>query len=230
MEIKSCKKGHLLTPENISIINIGNGKVKRLCKTCISIRVKIQLEKSREKRFDLRKEKIATWKREISDIDLCWAAGHFEGEGTITISAKQREGYARPTASLCSTDLQVIELFNSWWPTSRAGCKPRFPKCNSNAKPVHRWEINSAFKVRAFIDQIEPFLKTDRCKEKFVVVSEFTNKVLEPSQGVRKQRYPEYKEMIMRLNHRGIAPFIPSSERLIEHARSNDLMPKIENK
>lgn len=175
--------------------------------------------KQRNARALARTERIEAWKQFISPADLSWAAGHFEGEGTISISAVRRGGYARPLASLASTDLQVIELFSTWWPTSCAGKKPRFP--TTNARAVYRWEINSAFKVRAFIDQLGPYLRTERCRAKFSVVSQFTDKVLAPHAGKVKQRHPQYIEMIRRLNHRGSAPFV-------EQAAESNILPALE--
>lgn len=162
--------------------------------------------KARNERALARMARIEEWKRQVSPADLDWAAGHFEGEGTISISAERRNGYARPLASLASTDVEVIEFFNRCWPTSIAGKKPRIP--TPNARPVYRWEINSATKVRAFIDQLAPHLRTTRCKTKFALVSEFVDKILEPHQGKVKPRHPEYITKIRELNHRGSAPFV----------------------
>ncbi len=70
-------------------------------------------------------------------------------------------------------------------------------------------EINSAAKVRAFIDQIQPYLRTKRCKDKFLLVGEFVDKILAPHTGKTKVRHPEYIDKIRRLNHRGNKPYIP---------------------
>jgi len=191
-------------------------------------------DKERAQRASARAARIESWKRDISPADLAWAAGHFEGEGTISISAERRNGYARPLASLASTDREIIELFSAWWPTSIAGKKPRVP--SANARPVYRWEINSASKVRAFIDQIGPYLRTARCRAKFEVVSEFTDKVLAPHQGKVKQRHPEYIALIRRLNHRGSAPFLGqillpgSGTTVLEAVFQREMLPALEHK
>lgn len=174
--------------------------------------------KERARRAAARTARIEAWKRDIDPTALAWAAGHFEGEGTISISAERRSGYARPLASLVSTDRQVIELFSAWWPTSIAGKKPRTP--SPNARPVYRWEINSAAKVRAFIDQLQPYLRTERCRAKFELVSEFTDKVLAPHEGKIKPRHPEYIALIRRLNQRG--------RTVLEHATESRLLPALE--
>lgn len=187
-------------------------------------------EKDKQRRADVRFLRIESWKRDLSPAELAWAAGHFEGEGTISLSAERRHGYARPLASLASTDKEVIDLFGLWWPTSIAGKSPRFPTPNSRA--VFRWEINSAIKVRAFIDQIQPYLRTKRCKDKFALVSEFTNKVLAPGQGKYKARYPEFIARIRELNHRGAAPFLgqimlPTGRTVLEEVEQSKLLPAL---
>ena len=212
-----CQRGHPFDQANTSVSTTGN-RVRRHCKTCMRDRARSRYQlKDRVARADARMKRIEEWKRDISAADLAWAAGHFEGEGTISISAERRNGYARPLASLVSTDRQVIDLFSEWWPTSMAGKKPRIP--TPNARPVYRWEINSAVKVRAFIDQMYPHLRTKRCRAKFDVVGEFTDKILAPRAGKVRPRHPEYIEMIRRLNHRGSTPF--------EHAVEN-MLPAIE--
>lgn len=105
-------------------------------------------------------------------------------------------------------------MFSAWWPTSIAGKKPRFPTPNSRA--VYRWEINSAVKVRAFIDQIRPYIRTVRCMAKFAVVSEFTDKMLLPHVGKVKVRHPEYIAQIRLLNRRG--------RTVLEHAQEKQLL------
>lgn len=182
--------------------------------------------KERQRRAAARDARIQAWKRYISPTELAWAAGHFEGEGTISISAERRNGYARPLASLASTDRQVIELFSGWWPTSIAGKRPRFP--TANARAVYRWEINSALKVRAFIDQIQPYLLTERCKAKFEVVSEFTDKILAPHRGKVRPRHPEYIDLIRRLNHRGSAPYVGTGKTVLEHVAEQKMLPALE--
>lgn len=224
-----CLRGHPFDAANTLLVSRGNGKMKRCCRACARLRAAERYQvNGRVARALARAERIEEWKREISPADLAWAAGHFEGEGTISISSESRNGYARPLASLASTDRAVIDLFCGWWPTSIAGKNPRVP--TPNARAVYRWEINSAIKVRAFIDQIAPHLRTERCRLKFAVVSEFVDLVLSPHAGKRRPRHPEYIDAIRRLNHRGSAPYIPNSmlpsgQTVLERIQSDNLLP-----
>lgn len=196
-------------------------KPRRTDKVLLAKRLERYRAADRARRAAARAAKIEAWKRDVSPAELAWAAGHFEGEGTISISSERRHGYARPLAALASTDRQVIDLFSTWWPTSIAGKKPRFP--TPRARAVYRWEINSAMKVRAFIDQITPFLRTTRCRDKFAVVSEFTDKVLAPHTGKVKQRHPDYITRIRAMNQRG-QMMQPSGKTVLEHAQEKQLL------
>lgn len=222
---KACQRGHPFDEANTLLVRkAGRPQMQRQCRTCARERTQARYQAvDRVKRSTARLARIEAWKRAISPAELAWAAGHFEGEGTISISAERRNGYARPLASLASTDREVIELFSAWWPTSIAGKKARYP--TANARAVFRWEINSAVKVRAFIDQIQPYLRTVRCRAKFELVGEFTDKVLAPHVGKTKQRHPEYIELIRRLNHRGSAPFVGKT--VLEQVQEANMLPAI---
>jgi hypothetical protein len=212
----ACKYGHLLTEANSYIYERKGtraGTFKVMCRICHREAQNRRWQKDRLFRAAARAARIEDWKRNISRTDLAWAAGHFEGKGTISISSTGHGGYARPHASLASTDRQVIDLFSTWWPTSIAGKKLRFRTPNSKA--VYRWEINSASKVRAFIDQIRPHLRTERCRAKFALVSEFTDLILAPHIGRTRPRHPEYIDAIRRLNHRGQL-LLPSGETILD--------------
>jgi hypothetical protein len=233
MIITHCIHGHLYDDANTYFSTRRNGSKKKHCRACARQRAAVYYERERERRSSERQQRIEEWKRPISEIDLSWAAGHFEGEGTISISSGRRKGYARPLASLCSTDQQVIALFDLWWPSSMAGIAPRVP--TENSRPVYRWGINSAVKVRAFIDQLSPFLRTDRCKQKFDLVGEFVDRILAPHTGKEKPRFPEYIDRIRQMNRRGSLPFLgqillPTGETVHQRIESQKLLPPPEAK
>lgn len=41
---------------------------------------------------------------------LSWAAGAFEGEGTVTITKSGKRGYTRPAVMLTSTDREMVNV------------------------------------------------------------------------------------------------------------------------
>lgn len=220
-----CINGHPFDAENTRVVKRGNGRTSRQCRACCAQRMRVTYDAARVSRTARRVAEIEAWKRDISAAELSWAAGHFEGEGTISLSAEKRQGYTRPIVSLCSTDREVIALFDSWWPTS-SNKKPRFP--TERARAVYRWELNSAKKIRAFIDQVRPHLRTERCKTKFALVSEFVDKVLEPHTGKTKPRHQEYLPAIRLLNQRGRQPgqlLLGNGKTVLQHMEAAKLLP-----
>lgn len=205
---EACSHGHPFLPENTYVYKgIRNGReyIHRYCRKCMKVVITNRQDRDRLRRLNIRLQKVEAWRRYISPADLAWAAGHFEGEGTITLmgTMDSHDGRVRPLACLCSTDRQIIAMFSAWWPSSASGKTPRKPTKNANL--VYRWEINSAAKIRIFIDQILPHIKTDRCRRKFELVSSIADKMLASHRGKRKPRYPEELAEIRRLNRRGTA-------------------------
>lgn len=129
--------------------------------------------------------------------DLAWAAGLFEGEGTITIS-KSRE-YTRPHVSVTSTDIEVIEFFASRWP---AEIKHREP--GGNARRAFVWYVGNATGARQFVNDILPHLRTERVRAKAELLLEDLD---ERRQGSRDPKYRarsnERMARMRELNRRG---------------------------
>src|SRR3990172_12809075 len=99
-------------------------------------------------RIRLRNENRSAYLQPLRD-DRIWAAGHFEGEGTVTISGASRRGYTRPLVVLASTDFQVIEFFNERWPGTIRTYQPKSK--TGRAKLARVWSLNSFEAVRAFL-------------------------------------------------------------------------------
>lgn len=102
------------------------------------------------------------------DIDLAWAAGMFEGEGTATISVTtNRVGNpsGRCVISLTSTDRQIIDFFHERWPASKIGTR--------HADPRHKlawvWVLQGDMVLR-FVADVSRFLRTDAERAKFEIV------------------------------------------------------------
>lgn len=123
----------------------------------------------------LRKAKADNWSRPIDIMDACWAAGHFEGEGTISINQGGITGAYKPVVSLSSTDEQTIDFFCRYWPMKTRGATRR---PTENAKLVWTWRLSGAIRIHRFISTIEPHLRTNRCKDRFAVVKQFCEHML----------------------------------------------------
>lgn len=98
-----------------------------------------------------------------------WAAGLFEGEGTLTIARYPRGDlvYTRPVVTLTMTDRSVVDLFHGWWGGSVAGYQPK-----GNARYAWRWTINSRPPIGRFLDDLGPEFRTERVRAKAALLAE----------------------------------------------------------
>jgi hypothetical protein len=97
----------------------------------------------------------------VTESDLHWAAGLFEGEGTVTIAVRNRDETYRIVVSIANTDRQVIDWFQSRWPGYVQGAYGKRPR----RKPAWYWTLIGP-RAEAFIRQLRPFLRTERVRRK----------------------------------------------------------------
>lgn len=98
---------------------------------------------------------------ELTERELAWAAGLFEGEGTVRISSATRNGLGHLAVIISNTDLQVLEFFQQRWP----GYLKPMTGMRVDQRPAWQWAI-AANKAATFLRAIAPFLITNRVKEK----------------------------------------------------------------
>jgi hypothetical protein len=97
----------------------------------------------------------------ISDLELSWAAGFFEGEGTVRINKPSRRNWGALVVSTVNTDQEAVDWFQSRWPgymKPATGLGPR-------QKPAWAWVI-AARQAAAFLESIRPFVVRARVLEK----------------------------------------------------------------
>lgn len=98
-----------------------------------------------------------------SDLDIAWAAGLFEGEGSIILERKRglRE-YATCRVQVHSTDLDTLERMYGIC----GGNLPRTPEKTSvascNVKPIYRWTLNGLAASERFYERVGPWLSSRR--------------------------------------------------------------------
>lgn len=92
----------------------------------------------------------------MSDADIAWAAGLFEGEGYITIF--QMEGHVLPLIRLgiTMTDRDVLERFCRIVECGRVTGEHRFGR--PNHKPTYRWAIGNRRDVERILLAFRPWL------------------------------------------------------------------------
>jgi hypothetical protein len=153
-----------------------------------------------------RREKMENWARSVSFSDLEWIAGHFEGEGTVTILNGGRLGNFKPAVSLASTDKEVIDILNSRWPAYIVG--PRRP--TDNSRQVWTWRITGALRVHYFLMSIQPHIRTNRVRSKVSVVLNFCERLV--SEEYNRESNKSWKaplvKIIRDMNTRGCRPCI----------------------
>lgn len=103
----------------------------------------------------------------MSETALAWAAGLFEGEGSISVHTATRSGhtYRRLCIALGSTDEDVIRAFQRAVGVGNVN-GPYGPYPGSN-RPCWRWQITGT-KAEAVLDRLLPFLgarRTARAEE-----------------------------------------------------------------
>lgn len=196
-----CINGHEFTPENTYVWPKTG---KRVCRAC-------QRERSYRSYVGKANARKAAHQRELearypapSDIELAWAAGLFEGEGTVTINSGGREGYTRSFVTVTNTDRQVVDFFHARW----GGCLQRVLKASPrspNARDCYVWSLNGSAHIALFVTQVLPFIQTARVRRKMELVLEAH---AAREQGSRdpdyKARCAEYMTRMRELNRRGI--------------------------
>ena len=138
--------------------------------------------------------------------ELAWAAGMFEGEGTVTITqvgrpgGKKEYGYTRAVVSLTSTDAEIVAFFHQRWPGVLRTFQPR-----GNAKIATTWTLNTGESIWRFLDDVFPHLRTGAEKLKFSVVMEDVEARVQGSRDWEYRDACHQRRMIMRaLNKRGV--------------------------
>lgn len=135
--------------------------------------------------------------------DRIWAAGLFEGEGTITIAKRSRDNTYRLVVIIGSTDTQIVNFFHRrWGGWNQPAYGPR-----PGRKPARYWTVAGPA-AAAFLQAIAPHIVTVRVRRKLLLAFDFRRA---QSRLKRVWRTPEYKQSqiqayneMRELNRRGL--------------------------
>lgn len=108
----------------------------------------------------------------VSDIDIAWAAGVFEGEGCIGVY-KQPDGRPNVAVKVVMSDEDVLIKFNSIFP-SKNGLKQLVDIRKDSYKTCWLWGLYSKESTTLFLKTIYPYLGSRRrlkCEELFSLVA-----------------------------------------------------------
>ena len=189
-----CPYGHLKT-----YVDPSGRPHCRVCNDAIKRRLH---EAKRQARLRARRQRLA--ERPVPPkAERVWAAGHFEGEGTITIASGGRNSLPIPRVSLTSTDKSVIDFFHTRWPGYLRSCIPN--SINGLAREAFSWQLKANDAVEGFILDIQPYLQTERVRAKAdLILEDIRERVqLRRTDEVVQRRWERMAKM-RALNRRGI--------------------------
>jgi LAGLIDADG-like domain len=89
--------------------------------------------------------------------EIAWAAGLFEGEGTMYIA---NDRWRQPTVSVTSTDLDVLEKFASIMGVGKV--YKRQDNRKETYKTAYKWSVQSRNDVVQVLELLMPFLCSRR--------------------------------------------------------------------
>lgn len=96
-----------------------------------------------------------------AEVELAWAAGLFEGEGTVRINKPTKRNMGALIVSVVNTDMQVLQFFQDRWP----GYMKRATGLGPRQRPAWVW-VTAAHDAAAFLRAIRPYVVRDRVKER----------------------------------------------------------------
>ena len=105
----------------------------------------------------------------MTERELAWAAGCFEGEGCISINREFQKNrtYYRLRVSLPNTDEDIIKFFQSRWPGT-----VHIEKSRGNSRQLSRWILTSK-KAEKCIAQLCAFFITEKYKNRAELAFQF---------------------------------------------------------
>lgn len=194
----ACAKGHTFSPENTLVLRDG----KRQCRVCNRLKMRAVRAGRRERREEERQKRLAA--RNSPAATFCaWAAGIFEGEGTVSICKGGRKSQTRERVSVTNVDRQLLDAIHVAWPGGRMRCVGARSK---NARDAWEWSISAEAAMRFLLD-ITPFLVTDRVRSKLGVYTEhFYTRMSGSRDDARRSRLLAIHQQMRTLNRRGRVP------------------------
>lgn len=195
--VHRCRRGH--------VMDYVTPKGRYMCRICNRARGRKKSKLRTRARLDARRRRIAQRTRPPLR-DRAWAAGHFEGEGTITITTGGRRAYTCPRVILSSTDRSMIDFLQARWPGTLRRYVPRGKE--HKVKLAHIWTLQSCDACEGFLLDILPHLVSARVRTKAeLLIEEIRDRVRFDRSPERKDRLRERVARIRRLNMRGVGSF-----------------------
>jgi hypothetical protein len=137
----------------------------------------------------------------LSVAELAWAAGMFEGEGSIRISTHTHTNKGLLVCDMVNVQPEVTAFFHERWGGYHRGVRVPAPR-----RSYWRWRI-AARQVLPFLEGIRPHLRTAHYKEKADLALEYQGQKTSRRSINRTPEYAaaqvRYYERMRDLNVRG---------------------------
>ena len=138
----------------------------------------------------------------ISDIDLAWAAGLFEGEGSVHIAKLNKKNLGFLSVDIVNTDKEICMFFMDRW----KGYLVTY-KSIGNRRQYYRWRA-AARNAYHFLIDIRTFIRTERVRTRISLGVAFQEQKVN---GTFSRHDPEYSgiqlkyyNQMKQLNQRGV--------------------------
>lgn len=124
----------------------------------------------------------------MTELDLAWAAGLFEGEGTVRINKPAPRNWGALCVSVVNTDRQVLDFFQARWP----GCYKAATGLRPEQRDAWVWVI-AARRAAAFLEQIRPYVVRDRVRERIAHAIYFQGQKRASLRSLSDEEREEYR-------------------------------------
>lgn len=143
----------------------------------------------------------------MTDSELAWAAGFFEGEGTVRITKPTFRNWGSVIVSIVNTDPESIEFFQQRWPGSLRPASG----LHGNCRPAWVWVI-PARRAAVFLRAIRPFIVRSRVRERIDYALQFQDQKRSDTHTMSEEEREAYRQVqweshwwMAELNKRGRA-------------------------
>ncbi len=99
----------------------------------------------------------------MKPVDLAWAAGVFEGEGSIRINPSTKRNNGALLVDMVNTDPEMVQFFQTYWPGYMRG--PLSRRGDGNWRDYYRYR-SAAWVAARFLTDVLPYLRTERMRGK----------------------------------------------------------------
>ena len=192
-----CVNGHRRTPQNL-YVRPSSGV--RACRICRAVDGVARNKKRDARRLKARLEYEAKRPFKKPPVrELSWAAGCFEGEGTVSIVRGGARNLPQSRVQLGNTDRDVVDFYIRRW-----GGRTRLKPANTErARPCFVWVVESR-NMRWFLRDILPFIQRSIVREKIQLVLDVDKaRVAAPKAPATRRLVKKSRRRMLRLNRRG---------------------------